>query len=69
MTNRLESVSARRLACARCGTEFTCDPSGACWCFEETVRLPLPSEGQESAFQDCLCRDCLHAFAAITAAR
>jgi hypothetical protein len=54
MTNRLETPASRRLACATCGTEFTCSLSGPCWCDEETVRLPMPSDGG-----DCLCRDCL----------
>jgi len=54
MTDRLENPPARRLACSRCGTEFTCNPTGACWCAEETARLPMPVAGE-----DCLCRDCL----------
>jgi len=45
---------ARRLACSRCGTEFGCDLSGACWCAEETARLPMPGKRE-----DCLCRACL----------
>jgi hypothetical protein len=58
MTNRLENPPGRRLACSRCGTEFTCNPAGACWCAEETVKLPMPVEGE-----DCLCRDCLRQMA------
>jgi ribosomal protein S14 len=49
----------RRLACARCGTEFGCDLSGQCWCAEESAKLPMPVEGE-----DCLCRDCLRKAAA-----
>jgi len=45
---------SRRLACSRCGTEFTCRPEGPCWCTDEAARLPMPVEGE-----DCLCRDCL----------
>jgi hypothetical protein len=45
----------RRLACSRCGAEFDCNPGGACWCMDETVRMPMPAEGET-----CLCRDCLH---------
>jgi hypothetical protein len=59
MTNGLESAKPRVLACACCGTELTCDPAGSCWCMEETVRLPLPAEGRDSKYQDCLCRACL----------
>jgi hypothetical protein len=59
MTNRLEIQPSRRLACSRCGTEFTCAPAGPCWCKEETARLPMPLDGE-----DCLCRDCLHKAAA-----
>ncbi|NPV21934.1 cysteine-rich CWC family protein [Bradyrhizobium aeschynomenes] len=58
VTNRLANVTARKLACESCGTEFTCDPEGACWCFEESIRLPLPKAGQ-SPFKDCLCVHCL----------
>ncbi|WP_456744514.1 cysteine-rich CWC family protein [Bradyrhizobium sp. USDA 4354] len=63
MTNPKEMPSApafaRRLTCSRCGSEFGCDPSGNCWCAEETARLPMPIEGE-----DCLCRECLRKAAA-----
>jgi hypothetical protein len=59
MTNGLESAKPRELICASCGAEFTCDPAGACWCMEESVRVPLPTEGRTSKYQDCLCRACL----------
>src|SRR6478752_1692789 len=42
MTNRKENPPSRRLACAGCGTEFTCSLSGPCWCAEEDYRLPMP---------------------------
>ena len=54
MTNRLETPAPRRVACAACGTEFSCSLSGDCWCAEEPVRLAVPVAGE-----DCLCRDCL----------
>ncbi|WP_454624749.1 hypothetical protein [Bradyrhizobium cenepequi] len=54
MTNRKESMS-RRLSCSRCGTEFTCSPSGQCWCAAEPYRLPMPPHDGG----DCLCPDCL----------
>jgi hypothetical protein len=54
MTNRTEIVGFRSLACSRCGTEFECNPGGACWCADETPRLPMPVEGE-----DCLCPKCL----------
>ncbi|MEI9922345.1 MAG: hypothetical protein WDN50_01045 [Bradyrhizobium sp.] len=50
----LENAPARRLACSGCGTEFTCNVGGSCWCAEETFILPMPADGG-----DCLCRDCL----------
>jgi hypothetical protein len=59
MTNRIETPASRRLACSRCGTEFTCSLAGDCWCAEEVARLPMPIEGE-----DCLCRDCLRKAAA-----
>jgi len=43
----------RRLACERCGADFTCHLGGACWCATEAFRLPLPVAG------DCICPDCL----------
>ncbi|MGC2809773.1 MAG: cysteine-rich CWC family protein [Bradyrhizobium sp.] len=58
MTNPLETPRWRRLACARCGTAFTCNLAGPCWCAEETARLPMPRDGG-----DCLCRDCLRRLA------
>jgi len=60
MTNRLENPISRRLACSRCGTQFTCSLAGPCWCAEETARLPMPADEGE----DCLCRDCLRKAAA-----
>jgi hypothetical protein len=67
MTNRLENANtsessgpaSRRLACPRCGTEFSCSLSGECWCDAETARLPMPVSGE-----DCLCRTCLRKAAA-----
>lgn len=64
MTNRLEMYPARRTACSRCGAAFSCSPDGPCWCKEETVRLPMPNEGE-----DCLCRECLHKAARATTSR
>ncbi|MGB3274289.1 MAG: cysteine-rich CWC family protein [Xanthobacteraceae bacterium] len=51
--------TSRRLTCGRCGTAFTCDLSGQCWCAGEAARLPLPKPGD-----DCLCPTCLRATAA-----
>ncbi|MCX7311615.1 MAG: cysteine-rich CWC family protein [Hyphomicrobiales bacterium] len=52
----------RRLACARCGTSFECDAAGgACWCMDETYRLPMP----DAAGADCLCAACLRAAATV----
>ncbi|MBB5054521.1 hypothetical protein HNQ36_004523 [Afipia massiliensis] len=63
MTNRPDSPSSaaaaqRALNCPRCGTAFTCDLSGHCWCMDETAKLPMPAEGE-----DCLCPACLRAAA------
>jgi hypothetical protein len=62
MTNQTESLAFRRLACARCGVEFACNPGGSCWCKDETARLPIPVAGE-----DCLCRDCVRKAAKRTA--
>ena len=42
MTNRSENQPSRRLACAGCGTEFSCSLSGPCWCSDEDFRMPMP---------------------------
>ncbi|MCX7306724.1 MAG: hypothetical protein NTZ72_01700 [Afipia sp.] len=47
---------ARALDCPRCGTAFSCDLSGQCWCAAETAKLPMPVSGE-----DCLCLNCLRA--------
>jgi hypothetical protein len=47
----------RRVACARCGAGFECDPDGDCWCMHVDVRLPLPPDAGAS----CLCAECLQA--------
>jgi hypothetical protein len=60
MTNWLETPASRRLACFRCGNQFTCNAAGPCWCAEESVHLPMPADGG-----DCMCRDCLRAVAAL----
>jgi hypothetical protein len=62
MTNRAENSISRRLACCRCGTQFTCNLAGPCWCAEETARLPMPVDKGE----DCLCRDCLRKAAEVS---
>ena len=63
MTDRPDNpLKLRTLNCSRCGTAFTCDLSGHCWCMDETARLPMPAEGE-----DCLCRDCLRAAAELKA--
>jgi hypothetical protein len=62
MTNQKESANFRNLACSACGTVFACSRDEACWCMDETVRLPMPVE-DASETQDCLCRDCLRRMA------
>ncbi|TXJ10202.1 MAG: hypothetical protein E6Q28_14425 [Afipia sp.] len=57
MTKPSEKPAGQRtLNCARCGTLFSCDLSGHCWCMDEAAKLPMPAKGE-----DCLCRDCLRA--------
>jgi len=53
--------TAATLRCTKCGAEFSCDPAGACWCKDETYRLPMPANKAES----CLCPKCLQAMAAV----
>jgi hypothetical protein len=58
MTHAPEHQPTRRLACVRCGTEFGCSLSGACWCSDEAFRLPMPADDS-----DCLCPQCLRKLA------
>ncbi|MDE1973195.1 MAG: cysteine-rich CWC family protein [Hyphomicrobiales bacterium] len=54
-------MAFRRLACGRCGAEFSCErhnPAG-CWCAAETYRLPMPLPTEAGTFDDCLCPSCL----------
>jgi hypothetical protein len=59
MTDSPAPPTPRRLACARCGTEFECGLGGACWCAAEPYRLPMTT----AALEDCLCPGCLRAAA------
>lgn len=56
-----QRLPLRRLACARCGAAFECGSGGsegaACWCMDESYRLPMPEAGAG----DCLCPACLRA--------
>jgi hypothetical protein len=57
-----QAMPIRRLACARCGATFQCGSGGrggACWCAEESFRIPMPA----AVDQECLCPLCLRAAA------
>jgi uncharacterized protein len=62
------ALKLRELTCARCGAAFECgSAAGACWCFEEDYRLPLPPADSAT---DCLCPTCLRSHArALTQAK
>jgi hypothetical protein len=54
-----ESGKPLALTCARCGAAFACGAAtGACWCFEQEFRLPMPPAGSA---EKCLCASCLRA--------
>jgi hypothetical protein len=59
MSSSHDNAATRRLACARCGTQFECGLGGDCWCAAEPYRLPMPADAAE----DCLCPACLKAAA------
>lgn len=56
----------RTLACAVCGSGFSCTLNGDCWCGEEAIRLPLPLA--DAGLADCICRACLQGFAGMSPA-
>ncbi|NLS68339.1 hypothetical protein BSN85_23295 [Bradyrhizobium brasilense] len=56
--DRSKPASPRQLACTACGSEFSCSLTGACWCCDESFRLPMPTDGG-----DCLCPACLRKLA------
>ncbi|QOZ28666.1 hypothetical protein XH93_37770 [Bradyrhizobium sp. CCBAU 51753] len=58
MTDQNQNTAPRRLACTKCGSEFSCTLGGPCWCSDERFRLPLPTDGG-----DCLCPSCLRKLA------
>jgi hypothetical protein len=51
----------RRVLCESCGAEFACsrDDVAACWCANESYRLPVPLPSEVGSFKDCLCPLCL----------
>jgi hypothetical protein len=60
----LDATGRRQLACARCGSAFSCRPTGGCWCNDERFRLPVPLPEPFTLFGDCLCPECLRSIAA-----
>ena len=48
----------RRLACARCGTEFDCGLDGDCWGAQVPYRLRM-TDALAAKAEDCLCPACL----------
>ena len=51
-------ASPRRLACARCGTEFDCRLGGDCWCAQVPYLLRM-TDALAAKAEDCLCPACL----------
>jgi hypothetical protein len=48
--------------CPRCGIEFSCSPSGKCWCYEVFVSPDKLSKINEK-YDRCLCPACLNEIA------
>ncbi|HZK06800.1 MAG TPA: cysteine-rich CWC family protein [Bacteroidales bacterium] len=61
MTNNLHPAPALTL-CPRCGKNFTCNPSGKCWCSSVFVPPHKLSE-LTGKYSSCLCPDCLNEIA------
>jgi len=51
--------------CESCEGEFTCGPLWSCWCMKETVSDET-REALKSAYQSCVCPDCLRKAEALT---
>jgi hypothetical protein len=65
----VDSSNMRRIACARCGGGFACNPVGGCWCAKEEYRLPVPLPDEFAALGDCVCPACIRAITTILLAR
>jgi hypothetical protein len=63
MSDMNDQRRARDVTCERCGTVFTCNLSGKCWCASMPFRLPLPDADDDEGFKDCLCKQCMEAIA------
>ncbi len=37
------TAAATTITCVECGRTWTCDPAGACWCKDLSLRLPMPA--------------------------
>ncbi|PCJ25832.1 MAG: hypothetical protein COA97_07065 [Flavobacteriales bacterium] len=51
----------RTIKCAKCGTEFGCQPQSKCWCNNYQL-----SQNQlkilKATYKDCLCENCITTF-------
>jgi hypothetical protein len=54
----MTAASDSQVRCEKCGTAFSCTPEGACWCMEESFKLPMPTKATS-----CLCPKCLRVMA------
>jgi hypothetical protein len=57
----METTEAKTSTCPKCGSTFTCDHGGKCWCSE----IKLSQETLDylvKTYKGCLCPECLKTF-------
>jgi hypothetical protein len=63
INDALANALTRHRQCESCGNDFSCAGLLGCWCSE--IKLSDQTRAElKSRFKDCLCSDCLNAFAA-----
>lgn len=48
----------RRIKCAKCGNDFSCQPNDNCWCTNYQISTKNLAV-LKSKYKDCLCEPCI----------
>jgi hypothetical protein len=57
----MDTPNAKLSTCPKCGTLFTCNPAGKCWCGEISLSQEMLDDLGKT-YKGCLCPDCLKTF-------